>query len=688
MFFVSLVLILFSFPVSASGYPMNVLSSSSATTTFAGFLAVGISLVILVVAKFLYMKYRRLHASFNFSNCSLQSSQRSSSSFFYDSENLPAKPGKAAFFVGFLGSPSWETSIKTQHHKPFMYSDLLQSRRSRNNTSRRSSRFSISEFGGLGRSAPYSNNVESRAFSNTLVATNSRPPPSYASLPAYPADTRVNSSNRRHSLPATNQVDLEYSFNQRKRQSTLKSSRSRRSDSLQDSMNNKEVFLSTNHNSFLNFESSPSLSRDRFKSRSNDSCIPPLPPLPASVLLSPLPDLLDPLPAEGRSFISYPYALSPRVKQDSLNDPFEDLGDRDDLTSVSTTAMSGRPSQVSATLPRMKPKPTRSPSVRSRKSPPIGPSPLRIMTLPEGSLANLHKVVQGISDKENINPESNMTPVSSQPPSSEPEAVLGGKTQKYADLGIGYPSSWGIGLGLEDGESHRTSKLEADATSTFNLGRKVSSAQSQDSSQLCAISDASTKTSTVMEDTDVMLGIIQELVEETSQWDDSLFMDDNFKALIENTRSTCSSSSISSHLYHHSSMTPQAPTASSAPNKISTDSARPQSSIIYPELSNSSNAISVVSSAGAERKFSPKSILKKTVTVSPSHSVELDLALVGSDVVRMEKFRVSRYDEPTLYDMPGAYEHGMVLAPLPESNEELEQEEAQAQEDSHVGLAW
>ncbi|KAH7880242.1 uncharacterized protein C8R40DRAFT_1165147 [Lentinula edodes] len=52
-----------------------------------------------------------------------------------------------------------------------------------------------------------------------------------------------------------------------------------------------------------------------------------------------------------------------------------------------------RPLQTPGTLPPIKVQPSRSPSLRSRKSPIVGPSPLRIVTLPEGSLANLNKEI-------------------------------------------------------------------------------------------------------------------------------------------------------------------------------------------------------------------------------------------------------------------------------------------------------
>ncbi|KAJ3977363.1 hypothetical protein EV361DRAFT_58606 [Lentinula raphanica] len=679
--------LILSLPLVVYAYPINgVLNSSTSATTFAILLALAVSATVLVITKFLYMRYRRSNIAYNFSDCSLQSSQRSSTSFFYKSEQL-AKPNKTAFLIGFFGSPSWETSVKTLYDGPSVYSNQLQfqSRRSQN-SAHRVSRFSISEFGGLRRSTRYSDTADSRAFSNTLLATSRPAPPPYASLPLYPASARTNSSGRRHSLPSTRQIDSDNANSRRRRHSSLKSSRSRRSDYLPTPGLRLVTDGFFHQPSFLDFEPfspNPSSMHSRSRSRSSrtSSCVPPLPPLPASVLLSPLPDLPESTSADGHSHISYPYALSPKIQHPSTLEANSSpiLPDLE----LNATTVTRRPSQNSATFPRMKaqPQPNRTPSVRSRKSPMLGPSPLRIVTLPEGSLANLNKD----ADKDHLPtiPSLSSATDSIFGPTAHPEESK--KHQHYGNLGIGHPSSWGLGLGLDgDRSSQILSEQDSGAVSVFPSSPNV----------------------------DSMLGIIQELVEETSQWDDSLFMEDSFKALIENSRSTTSespsSSSKSSGRSRRSSLvTPAVEDIPPIPSpRISVDSTQSGTRSFSSDASvkskvsinpvntgklgtKTTKTTSPLNIASERGTTSPKSILKKTLMM-PSRSVEFELGLVELDAVRMESFRMSAYESPRFYAsddgydaapvnhlMPGAYEHGSALTPLHESDEEQEADEQQ-----------
>ncbi|KAF9075836.1 hypothetical protein BDP27DRAFT_1415000 [Rhodocollybia butyracea] len=677
-----LFLILLS-PLMVSAHPINVLSTSSSTTALAALLAVILSLVILFVIKVLYMRYRRTHVAYNFSDSSL----RSSSSFFYNSEKF-TKPGRAAFFVGLFGSPSWETGVKLANDEPSICSNQLQfqSRYSQ----RRVSRFSISEFGGLKRSSRFysvPNTAESRAFSNTLVAA-SRLAPSYTSSPAYPADIHVNSSTRRHSLPVTRQVSPDNDLNDRKRRhSSLKSSTSRHANSV--------ALSPKNHTSFIDFElSSPnsSLTHARSRSRSSRSYVPPLPSLPASVLLSPLPDISNSISSpEGRSYISYPYALSPTIKQNDTDVCVE--------AGLDMAPTSHRLSPTSAIVLRTKSKPTRSPSVRSRKSPPVGPSPLRNMTLPTVSVkANLNNFV---AHSGNSHPPTELT--TDRQVLSENE-----KKHNYFNLGIGYPSSWGIGLGLESSQVPATMTELSRSGSHRQVSQPSSSGfVSHRTTSVSVVTAESSPKTPESDDTDAMLGIIQELIEETSRWDDSLFMDNSFKALIENSRSISSSGSAlalssSKASPKDSQALEELTSAAGTPNPAgSSDSARSpvnlrtrstspgaarvasdSRSIISTNSAHSqtqahSKSLSVDSrNSPSSCKLSPKSILKKNGLV-PLHSVEFELGLVELDTVRMESFRLSAYETYGEYDydttMPGAYEHGMVLTPLPESNEEVDE---------------
>ncbi|KAJ3911560.1 hypothetical protein F5877DRAFT_73081 [Lentinula edodes] len=224
---------------------------------------------------------------------------------------------------------------------------------------------------------------------------------------------------------------------------------------------------------------------------------------------------------------------------------------------------------------------------------------------------------------------------------------------------------------------------------------------------------------------DAMLGIIQELVEETSQWDDSLFMDTSFKALIENSRLTSADSPLLSSKSFHHSRQPSGPRGivlpvPSPPNsRSSSESARPRthssSSVTSvkskaPSINDNTAAVTNApgntsslhnsSAIGTERKLSPKSILKKTLMM-PRVPSSLSWGWLGS--VQMSAYESPRlygggYDEPIvdyamhIPTMPGAYEHGSVLTLLQEIGEEQEQEAEHVQvvqrEAQDVGLAW
>ncbi|KAJ4469107.1 hypothetical protein C8J55DRAFT_564675 [Lentinula edodes] len=356
-----------------------------------------------------------------------------------------------------------------------------------------------------------------------------------------------------------------------------------------------------------------------------------------------------------------------------------------------------RPLQTPGTLPPIKVQPSRSPSLRSRKSPIVGPSPLRIVTLPEGSLANLNKEI----DKDLLPSIPSLSSSTGSVTAPTSHAGEWSKHQNYADLEIGFPSSWGLGLGLEE-EGTPQIQSEIDSENRLSVPCRLSRATSTQP-QMPSSPDAH-----------AMLGIIQELVEETSRWDDSPFMDTSFKALIENSRSTSADSPLSSSKSSRHSRQPSGPRGivlpvPSPPNsRSSSESARPRthssSSVTSakskaPSINDNTAAVTNApgntssphnsSAIGTERKLSPKSILKKTL-VMPRVPSSLSRGWSGS--------MRGGYDEPIvdyvmhIPTMPGAYEHGSVLTPLQEIGEEQEQEAEHVQvvqkEVQDVGLAW
>ncbi|KAF8238706.1 hypothetical protein L208DRAFT_1386984 [Tricholoma matsutake] len=133
---------------------------------------------------------------------------------------------------------------------------------------------------------------------------------------------------------------------------------------------------------------------------------------------------------------------------------------------------------------------SRSPSVRSRRSPPLGPSPLRTMILPDNSdsIPGFQNNAIGAGCR---------------------DFSLSGRTY-YGQLGIGFPTP---------NTNHEQPNNPSEAS------------QDQDTRQYAKIS----ATTTSNNDPNILLSIIRELVEETREWDASLFMDDKFKSMIQNS---------------------------------------------------------------------------------------------------------------------------------------------------------
>lgn len=121
------------------------------------------------------------------------------------------------------------------------------------------------------------------------------------------------------------------------------------------------------------------------------------------------------------------------------------------------------------------------------------------MTLPETLAAEMRnspqKNTQRRPEKENdMSMESASTDRSSQ-------------RSSYLHLGIGYPNSR---------TAHRDSQDRSGSRRLSHASfRRMSHAEVDDN------------------DPSILLGIIRELVEETSQWDADLYMDDNFKSMIQ-----------------------------------------------------------------------------------------------------------------------------------------------------------
>jgi hypothetical protein len=124
---------------------------------------------------------------------------------------------------------------------------------------------------------------------------------------------------------------------------------------------------------------------------------------------------------------------------------------------------------------------------RSRKSPPLGPSPLRTMILPETLLLERDSSVDRLK-------------------TSETDAEV----RTHSEIGSAYHLA---GQSANLGASFRDSGSEFSRTNKSPFSRDVNE-------------------NLGVQDSNMLLGMIRDLVEETKEWDQSLFMNENFRSLI------------------------------------------------------------------------------------------------------------------------------------------------------------
>ncbi|KAK0242814.1 hypothetical protein EDD85DRAFT_986212 [Armillaria nabsnona] len=504
-------------------------------------------LTVLVVLKHIYIKRRRvrnLHCDASASSLAIDPQKFSDSSMLSSLRCMTSKDGLAAFLVGFLGSPFWETSTRAWRNSlswkdgtqsSFMYSLHVQSRSYRGSRSRQTFNEKASSTNEFGEKDAYISDFSNSKQSSSLSSNGSLPPGFPVLLPIAPEKAqRVPSKHghdRRLSLPnttATRKTDYE-STTRQKRHSSLKSSKSRRSDSSIGLSPGLRVVYTNNSLDYPLPLSSEDLRPFTFSAsewKSDQSHVPPLPPLPPITPLLPSPvEFCNPESFIDRSYISHPYALAPYTKKSNLKQTARDHAEtthdkivsKAPIRSPSITRNSYTfiplpppftevppvppiplplplpPREPIPALPKARPN-TRSLSVRSRKSPPIGPSPLRIMTLPESVISDLFTLPTSQPEPPNTNEYQDHNSYT---------AKL--NRHSYSSIGLGFPPVSCVPAGDRNVDSAKRSST--DSTSSKRIG-------DDDGSNL-------------------LLGIIRELVEETSRWDTSLYMDDKFKSMIE-----------------------------------------------------------------------------------------------------------------------------------------------------------
>ncbi|KAG7096914.1 hypothetical protein E1B28_004318 [Marasmius oreades] len=483
--------------VCASSTLASPIPSGSRSTNGSQCLAIILSLVAFVsflfAAKHVYLIRRGARTinktSFNFS----ATTDQSSSSFLCFPDEKAAKGPKLGFLVGFFGSPTWETRINVPNHSS-RYSLLHRFRSSLGRGQSSSRKSSLYEFGER-RPTCYTRGVatECTGLSSTLCA--SHPTPS----PQVPADYWEShlSRTRRHSLPTVCQPETLKHKDQRTRHSSLKnyrrdsSSSSGRRRSICDGAPSPPPIPSSLSDLPSVATSSPAKSRAHV--RRDAAAIPPLPPLP---LVTHSPRVSGPTSTGEASYgTSQQLPLTPALSKTHQPTPIDNLFN------------SAPHSPKSAILPSLQ-SVTRTSSTRCRRSPALGPSPLRLVTLPEMSISEF----------------GTLSPRTASPRDHGIEALPGASSVErqcriYPSIGLGRPSTWGepfkTSLGNSDSfPKEETPMISGPASSVPNgNGSKVPHEEAEE----------------------LILEIIRDLVEETSGWDSSLHMEDSFRSLIQNT---------------------------------------------------------------------------------------------------------------------------------------------------------
>ncbi|KAF5388235.1 hypothetical protein D9615_000437 [Tricholomella constricta] len=538
--------LLLSSPASAS--PAHLLDTPGGSACLAVLLTLFSLLSFLLICKRIFLKTRNSKSLTE--PLAANSSARSSTPIAYSSTT------KAAFFVGFFGSPAWETSLTNiidtsrciedkQSSLSYSYQVYTGSRRSK---SSRTPHSSVTDEESLPNHAKFRSLSVSavgdiRVFFEKRDATGlerqrksrslrlpARPSKAYTGLPAVAVQ-------RRFSMPSAvcqRPRDVN-NVGHRKRASSLKTTMTKRSDvssssfpgnsslrlvksidgpdyPLPLSSEQQEHHLSTNQDSFA---APVSVSNYDYAF---------VPPLPVLRRTSTQPDSA--LQSKNALRISHPYSLtkvsapsseSSKAASDPDRSPPYPISKANQQVPVNRKPLSPLPNSFNLSplsvpcpaaiypfdpasvpypplekaviSPKLKQK-ARRPSIRVRRSPAIGPSPLRTMILPDPS-------------------DSNMTARTNV---SELRSRNSNTSLDHSRIGLGFP---------------KTPYTDAQELKPI----ESSEAQEQEQNR-----NGRASGTTAGDDPNVLMGIIRELVEETNQWDGSLFKDKNFKTMIENSK--------------------------------------------------------------------------------------------------------------------------------------------------------
>lgn len=515
----SILLALLAFSVRVLAAPIPAVGDASDPAPWlAVFLAFFTATTLLVLAKQLYLKKRRalllLHSECSASSCIIsKTSTNNDSPLMYCP--MSAEDSLSAFCVGSFGSPVMEITVHILHKDArSVFSNSIRStstwksRSFKESTATRSSSKPSNDFGEKLSDWPTtsSNTRSSKSLrrSDTILSYDAVVP-----LPTAPPTTVAKHTSkfkqlRRSSLPVQHSKKAEYDrASLQKRHSSLRSSKGRRPTSqyLPASSSVRVVEFECPRDTPLPlspsdaadcalkfFQTSPTEDARRKK-----------------VIVPPVPTI----PPPSTTHISRPYRLMPRPKQrkpmpgtyaltDDEESPDKVLSRSPPIPQSTSSLDAEIPSTPASPHPSM-PIPPLPVAKRSRttshRSPTLGPSPLRIMTLPEASLSDL--------SQPNFSPHSLQRPA---PAYGEKPF----KRNSYSQVGLGFPPS----------DSRRSIVI-------FDAAEDDKRSSGASSNRLTIISHDD-------DPNNVLLGFIRDLVEETSNWDASLYMDSNFRNMLDN----------------------------------------------------------------------------------------------------------------------------------------------------------
>ncbi|KIY71407.1 hypothetical protein CYLTODRAFT_487177 [Cylindrobasidium torrendii FP15055 ss-10] len=462
----------------------------------------GLSAVLVGTAKFYFVKQRRASLMLH-SECKVSagcSAQKMMGVHYQPWRSLFPCPTSqedsiAGYLIGLFGEPEMETQAMIRSKIVDIRSILSSSTRSastwNSNTMKESTTTRIGTGETFKRDAnEFGENLSDWPTSSSLSRGADTLPSYYEPSSDYAPNnsTGRSSKNLRTSSPALSSNHAEQvTPTPKPRRSSLRSHKSRRSSTsvrILDPADEIPMPLSPSEAAI----SARKFFEDALPASRRQQSISRLPSLPES---------------QHAQSISRPYPLSRRSRDrqvpplplhtPSLNAPTEGQSGRSRSLLSSTTFWSDPPSpRPDMPIP---PLPTsvikQRPSIRKQRSPSLGPSPLRLMSLPEGE----------ISCKDNVGV-------------SNPKAqTIDGLPSRYSFSSITAVS------GLPVSRSARSSQIIFDASEV-------------DDEKRSSVSSTMRITHMGSDDGTKMLGLLRDLVEDTNNWNVDLYMEENFREML------------------------------------------------------------------------------------------------------------------------------------------------------------